>query len=123
MAPNVWPDRPEGFRDAFIELFAAFDAAGDRLLSAIARHLGLVPDWFDHAVKDGNSVLRLLHYPPIPADAEGVRAGAHEDINLITLRSEEHTSELQSLMRISYAAFCLTKKSAQQSSRQPRRNA
>ncbi|RIA37658.1 isopenicillin N synthase-like dioxygenase [Hephaestia caeni] len=85
MAPNVWPDRPEGFRDAFIELFAAFDAAGDRLLSAIARHLGLVPDWFDRAVKDGNSVLRLLHYPPIPADAEGVRAGAHEDINLITL--------------------------------------
>ena len=85
MAPNVWPDRPEDFRDTFAELFAAFDAAGDRLLSAIARHLGLAADWFDPAVKDGNSVLRLLHYPPIPVDAEGVRAGAHEDINLITL--------------------------------------
>jgi isopenicillin N synthase-like dioxygenase len=85
MAANVWPERPEGFRDTFIELFAAFDRAGDRLLSAIARHLGLASDWFDTAVKDGNSVLRLLHYPPIPADAEGVRAGAHEDINLITL--------------------------------------
>ena len=85
MAPNVWPERPEGFRDTFVELFAAFDAAGDRLLSAIARDLDLAPDWFDRAVKDGNSVLRLLHYPPIPADAEGVRAGAHEDINLITL--------------------------------------
>ena len=85
MAPNIWPDRPATFRDTFIELFAAFDRAGDRLLSAIALHLGLVPDWFDRAVKDGNSVLRLLHYPPIPADAEGVRAGAHEDINLITL--------------------------------------
>jgi len=85
MAPNIWPERPEGFRDTFVELFAAFDAAGDRLLSAIARDLGLSPDWFDHAVRDGNSVLRLLHYPPIPADAEGVRAGAHEDINLITL--------------------------------------
>jgi len=85
MAANVWPDRPEGFRDTFIELFAAFDRAGDRLLSAIARHLGLQPDWFDRAATDGNSVLRLLHYPPIPADAEGVRAGAHEDINLITL--------------------------------------
>lgn len=85
MAPNVWPDRPEGFRETFIELFQAFDTAGDKLLSAIARYLGLAPDWFDHAVKDGNSVLRLLHYPPIPADAEGVRAGAHEDINLITL--------------------------------------
>ncbi len=85
MAPNSWPTRPEGFRPVFLELFAAFDRAGDRLLSAIARHLGLAPDWFDPAVKDGNSVLRLLHYPPIPADAEGVRAGAHEDINLITL--------------------------------------
>ena len=85
MAPNIWPARPEGFRETFLELFAAFDRAGDVLLSAIARHLGLANDWFDPAVKDGNSVLRLLHYPPIPADAEGVRAGAHEDINLITL--------------------------------------
>ena len=85
MASNIWPARPEGFRETFIQLFAAFDTAGDRLLSAIARHLKLAPDWFDHAVRDGNSVLRLLHYPPIPIDAEGVRAGAHEDINLITL--------------------------------------
>jgi isopenicillin N synthase-like dioxygenase len=85
MAANIWPERPEGFRDTFIELFAAFDTAGDKLLSAIARHLKLAPDWFDRAATDGNSVLRLLHYPPIPADAEGVRAGAHEDINLITL--------------------------------------
>lgn len=85
MAPNIWPARPEGFEPVFLELFEAFDRAGDRLLSAIARHLTLAPDWFDHAVRDGNSVLRLLHYPPIPADAEGVRAGAHEDINLITL--------------------------------------
>jgi isopenicillin N synthase-like dioxygenase len=85
MAPNIWPARPEHFRETFTELFAAFDRAGDRILSGIARHLQLAPDWFDPAVKDGNSVLRLLHYPPIAADAEGVRAGAHEDINLITL--------------------------------------
>lgn len=85
MGPNIWPTRPKGFRETFIELFAAFDTAGDQLLSAIARYLKLDPNWFDHAVTDGNSVLRLLHYPPIPADAEGVRAGAHEDINLITL--------------------------------------
>src|SRR3546814_6497466 len=41
--------------------------------------------------------------------AEG---GAHQSINtpLIGMRSEEHTSELQSLMRISYAVFCLKKK-------------
>lgn len=85
MAPNVWPSQPEGFRETFLELFAAFDAAGEKLLSAVARYLGLAPDWFDSAVKDGNSVLRLLHYPPVAADAPEVRAGAHEDINLITL--------------------------------------
>ncbi|WP_394648128.1 isopenicillin N synthase family dioxygenase [uncultured Sphingomonas sp.] len=101
MAPNIWPDRPAGFRDTFIELFAAFDRAGDRLLSAIARHLGLAPDWFDPAVKDGNSVLRLLHYPPIPADAEGVRAGAHEDINLITLLLGAEEAGLELLDRAS----------------------
>src|SRR3546814_6040590 len=35
-------------------------------------------------------------------------------------RSEEHTSELQSLMRISYAVFCLTKKQTQSTSRATR---
>ena len=99
MASNVWPDRPEGFRETFVELFAALDTAGDRLLSAIARHLGLAPDWFDHAVKDGNSVLRLLHYPPVPADAAEVRAGAHEDINLITLLLGAEEAGLQLLTR------------------------
>jgi len=85
MPDNVWPDRPQGFRETFQALFAEFDAVGLKLLSAIARYLGLAPDWFEDPVDQGNSVLRLLHYPPVPADAPGVRAGAHEDINLITL--------------------------------------
>jgi isopenicillin N synthase-like dioxygenase len=99
MAPNIWPDRPEGFRETFLALFQALDDTGDRLLSAIARYLGLAPDWFDHAVKDGNSVLRLLHYPPVPADAPEVRAGAHEDINLITLLLGAEEAGLQLLER------------------------
>src|SRR3546814_8436440 len=36
--------------------------------------------------------------------------GKYGDATRINIRSEEHTSELQSLMRISYAVFCLTKK-------------
>src|SRR3546814_1153744 len=40
----------------------------------------------------------------------------------LSLRSEEHTSELQSLMRISYAVFCLKKKKGRTSTRQHRRN-
>src|SRR3546814_1615736 len=39
-----------------------------------------------------------------------VRAQRDEEGNETGRRSEEHTSELQSLMRISYAVFCLKKK-------------
>lgn len=85
MPPNIWPAAVPDFRAAQLALFAAFDVAGGRLLAAIARYLGLPADWFADTVADGNSVLRLLHYPPIPADAVGLRAGAHEDINAITL--------------------------------------
>ena len=87
MAPNVWPDEVDGFRDTFEQLYAAFDAAGARVLEAIALHLGLARDFFADTVRDGNSVMRLLRYPPLEgARAEGaIRAAAHGDINTITL--------------------------------------
>src|SRR3546814_8942554 len=44
-----------------------------------------------------------------PSSATGLRTWTFFDASA-TLRSEEHTSELQSLMRISYAVFCLKKK-------------
>ena len=87
MAPNVWPDEVGGFRETFSELFSAFESAGLRVLEAIALHLGLDRKFFDATVEDGNSVMRLLHYPPLGPDApEGaIRAAAHGDINTITL--------------------------------------
>ncbi len=85
MAPNVWPSEITGFHETFAALYEAFDAAGARILSGVARYLGLPADWFDTRIERGNSILRLLHYPPVSAQAPGVRAGAHEDINLITL--------------------------------------
>jgi isopenicillin N synthase-like dioxygenase len=86
MPPNVWPERPAGFRETFARLFAEFDRVGAVILSRIAVDLGLATDWFDPVIADGNSVLRLLHYPPVGPDEGGaIRAGAHEDINLITL--------------------------------------
>ncbi len=97
MPDNLWPAEVPGFQEALASLYAVFDAVGARLLSAIARHLGLSPNWFNIAVDQGNSVLRLLHYPPISPDAGGIRAGAHEDINLITLLlgAEEAGLQLQ----------------------------
>jgi isopenicillin N synthase-like dioxygenase len=99
MPPNVWPKEVESFHDTFLELYQAFDTAGLRILEAIARHLGLAPDYFEDTVADGNSVMRLLHYPPIPADGPNVRAGAHEDINTITLLLGAEEAGLQLLDR------------------------
>ncbi|HRD26744.1 MAG TPA: 2-oxoglutarate and iron-dependent oxygenase domain-containing protein [Caulobacter sp.] len=85
MPPNVWPAEVADFHEKVAWLYNALDAMGVKVLQAIARYLGLPRDQFDAAVENGNSILRLLHYPPIPADATGVRAGAHGDINAITL--------------------------------------
>lgn len=85
MSANIWPEELDDFHDCYLKLFAAFDTAGQRILEAIARFLKLEPDFFEDTVRDGNSILRLIHYPPVPAESPAVRAAAHEDINTITL--------------------------------------
>jgi isopenicillin N synthase-like dioxygenase len=98
MAPNIWPDAEvPAFRPACQALFAALDTAGARILKAIAVHLGRSPDFFEDPVHDGNSILRLLHYPPVSAPSDSVRAGAHEDINVITLLLGAEEAGLQLL--------------------------
>jgi isopenicillin N synthase-like dioxygenase len=98
MLANIWPDSVPGFREVYEQLYADFDRVGARILSYIAIYLGLDPDWFDNKINVGNSILRLLHYPPIAGDTEGcIRAGAHEDINLITLLIGAEEAGLQIL--------------------------
>lgn len=99
MAPNIWPTEVEGFKETFLALYGAFETTGLRVLEAIARHLKLAPDYFEDTVEDGNSVMRLLHYPPAPFDGPNVRAGAHEDINTITLLLGAEEAGLQLLDR------------------------
>lgn len=86
MAPNIWVDGIPGFRESTLSLYESFDALGRRLLAPIAHTIGLPDDYFDDKVNFGNSVLRVIHYPPMPPEpTPSVRAGAHEDINVITL--------------------------------------
>ena len=99
MRDNVWPAEVPTFHDHVYGMFQALDALGAKLLQAIARYLKLPDDFFADKVALGNSVLRLLHYPPVPADAPGVRAGAHEDINVITLLLGAEEAGLQLLDR------------------------
>jgi isopenicillin N synthase-like dioxygenase len=98
MPPNIWPDVPD-FREAVSALYRALDETGNRMLRAIAAHLGLDPDFFRPAVADGNSILRLLHYPPVTGATDAIRAGAHEDINVITLLLGAEEAGLQLLTR------------------------
>jgi isopenicillin N synthase-like dioxygenase len=85
MPDNVWIDGDPEFKRATLALWDAFDRMGRKLLESIAVYLGLERRWFDDKVGEGNSVLRVIHYPPVGEGAAGVRAGAHEDINVITL--------------------------------------
>jgi len=100
MPANIWPEKPNAFRETFTALFAEFDRVGGVILSRIATHLGLPADWFTPVAADGNSILRLLHYPPVDADRAGaIRAAAHEDINLITLLLGAEEAGLELLTR------------------------
>lgn len=85
---NVWPDAeiPE-FRPTFERIYSSLDTAGKALLQALTFPLDVPQLFFDDMVSEGNSILRLLHYPPIPkgTDPRCLRAAPHEDINLITI--------------------------------------
>lgn len=91
------------FNEVTLEIYRKLESIGINLLRAIAVYLGLDEHYFDDKVHNGNSILRTLHYFPIenpdavPADA--VRAGAHEDINLITLLIGASADGLEVLTR------------------------
>ena len=86
MPPNLWPEEVEGFREYGYGLYQALDQLGVRVLRALALYIDLPENWFDDKIDQGNSILRPIHYPPIETeDVPNVRAGAHEDINFITL--------------------------------------
>lgn len=91
----------DGFDESTRELYEALDSFGAELLRAVAIYLKLEEDWFDSRVDVGNSILRLLHYPPqsTPPPEGTERAGAHEDINLITLLLGAEEAGLQAKHR------------------------
>ncbi|HLS83672.1 MAG TPA: 2-oxoglutarate and iron-dependent oxygenase domain-containing protein, partial [Arenimonas sp.] len=100
MPPNLWPEEVPEFREVAYGLYQALDRLGSQVLSALALHIGLAEDWFADKTNEGNSILRPIHYPPITAtDIPNVRAGAHEDINLITLLVGASAEGLEVLSR------------------------
>lgn len=97
---NIWPDVP-GFKDTYNTLFRQLERCSLDLLEACAIYIGEPKDRFSGIATDGNTILRVIHYPPIPESAHpaSIRAAAHEDINLITLLCEATTGGLELLER------------------------
>ena len=84
---NVTVNELAHFNAVGKEAYKMLEKTGVYVLRALALYIGLDEMYFDNYIKDGNSILRPIHYPPItdePKDG-AVRAAAHGDINLITL--------------------------------------
>ena len=100
---NIWPDELPEMEEIALEVYKTIEAAGIKMLQAIALYLNLPEHYFDDKVKNGNSILRPIHYFPIenpdevPDDA--VRAAEHGDINLITLLMGASADGLQVLRK------------------------
>jgi isopenicillin N synthase-like dioxygenase len=97
--PNLWPREVPQFQPVMLELYQRLETCATHLLSACALYLGQSEDFFADEVTQGDTILRIIHYPPVPEDAtpESLRAAPHEDINLITLLCEATSAGLELL--------------------------
>ena len=84
---NIWFAEVPELQDEVLGLFDRLQACARQTLLACGEYLDLPRETFAGLIEEGESLLRILHYPPVPPerDVASVRAAAHEDINFITL--------------------------------------
>ena len=86
--PNVWPDQHvSGFKAVIDGLYTKMESLSENLLQSCSLYLNKPLNWLGSMAEDGNTIMRIIHYPPLGDDvpAGAVRSAAHEDINFITL--------------------------------------
>lgn len=94
--PNITVEELMDFNSTGMEAYRMLEKTGIYVLRALALYIGIDEYYFDYWASNGNSILRPIHYPPITEEPKGaVRAGAHGDINLITLLMGASTGGLQ----------------------------
>ena len=97
---NVHVDELPDFNATGMQAYRMLEKTGIYVLRALALYIGVDEFYFDHWASNGNSILRPIHYPPITKEPQGaVRAGAHGDINLITLLMGASSGGLQVLRK------------------------
>src|SRR3546814_3876672 len=85
--------------------------SGRRAAATVGRHMRSLDMHFDQVT--ASPAARVKETLESVETGYGAPLDPHFDRRIYLARSEEHTSELQSLMRISYAVFCLKKKTYQ----------
>jgi isopenicillin N synthase-like dioxygenase len=95
--PNFWPEGRAGFRAALEEYACVMTSLSVRLMHGLALSLELDWDYFDRFCHDPLFILRLLHYPPQPANPQpGEKGcGAHTDWGTLTLLYQDEVGGLQ----------------------------
>jgi isopenicillin N synthase-like dioxygenase len=98
---NIWPTEIPEFREVMLELYRQLDLCSLRLLEACSLYIGEAPELLPDMARDGNTILRIINYPEVSPDRDpqSIRAGAHEDINFITLLCEATAGGLELLKR------------------------
>ncbi|MER3475614.1 MAG: isopenicillin N synthase family oxygenase, partial [Leptolyngbya sp. ERB_1_2] len=96
---NLDPTEVPDFRATMNQLYAQLEHCAVKLLEACALYLGVDRSFLSDTTIDADTILRIIHYPPIPEDADpaSLRSAPHEDINLITLLCEATDSGLELL--------------------------
>ncbi len=95
--PNQWPETPPDFRAVMQNYYQAAYGLGATIVRGLALSLGVPVSHFDGYLKEAAATLRLLHYPPQPANPEPGEKGCgeHTDFGGVTLLLQDEAGGLQ----------------------------
>jgi isopenicillin N synthase-like dioxygenase len=97
-APNMWPERPDDFKQVMVTYYDTMMGLAKNVLHAMAMALDVREDYFDDKFDRQASICRMIRYPavtspPLPGQ---LRAGTHTDYGIMTfVRGDDTPGGLQ----------------------------